>query len=1020
MPGFANLTQFDRSTADTAKNMYFQQAATDLHQASNGQYYITFDALRARVGADEETRSVVNVGLINAAYDIMNYDESDPSNPDNGWRLEGNALVPIQDKQQFFNVYTTLLSPLKNSVEGSAITFKFRNDLQFSNSNSKPISNITADLGDGVLHSIYTNGAWSTSAITINYTQTATYFQKYTITYSSGEIINTYSLVDVITPEFAMRTMTTTGNIANFSITSDYAFTGYEEGDVPVKGILDYRVFYRNGHNGKLMKPIIILDGIDFGDQRKIQQSDYANPTDTIKNLRSIYNMMEYTSNNIVENYVEDLRAKGYDVIIVNFPSDRIKNPRFAQFPLYEYNMLPLQYRFIDGGADYIERNALTFVTMLKRIDQELRNNGSNQKTIVFGPSMGGQVSRYALAWMEKNNIPHNVSLWVSMDSPHHGANIPIGLQSALYLVKEAGEAAGADFYNFSLKSPAAQQMLINQHKDSIDYKMVNGGIAYARFASNSYLNARVKEQGFNEDRGAPFYQKFYKANYSNGLPGSKGFPVNLKKITLINGYQGGNLYGSNGEQTFNARGFGYTCFIKCFAVHVMSFEAYNLGANETITKIARFKKTFNDKDIYAVNKDNRGNVDILPGSAFAAYDMVESSFTGISGIKKKWEIFIPPNPLFWVYRTAKSISNPNIEIRNNKHTASFMPSISTLGFKNPDKNWNINLDNRNEIINSIYFDDYYVPNDIQEHVQITSANVAWLNTWLDKVKDDTIPPAACPIIWSQLKLSGPRTICSQPVTYTIENIPNCANVTWTIHPDLNTINEDKKSITVQRLYPLETVMNGWIQAHIEDPNTLEATTLTKRNITIWKPGLNKTDTLIYGHLDEWGGDVRIPDELVYDHGARNIVWKASDYWEPIIQGDFYTRFSGREATGPVTISAELINSCGEATQIYRTFFKPEFPYYYIYSDSTTGKITITLNDKLKINDKSKKLPNNKDLEFDQIVILDAQRNIKYKKNLYKSTSYLIDANQIPNGIYTIQILSEGKVIEERPIRIKK
>ena len=61
----------------------------------------------------------------------------------------------------------------------------------------------------------------------------------------------------------------------------------------------------------------------------------------------------------------------------------------------------PLYYRNgkeIDGGADYIERNAMNHITLYQKLNNELIDNGSNEELVIIGPSMGGQISRYALA----------------------------------------------------------------------------------------------------------------------------------------------------------------------------------------------------------------------------------------------------------------------------------------------------------------------------------------------------------------------------------------------------------------------------------------------------------------------------------------------------------------------------------------------------------------------------------------------------------------------------------------------
>ncbi len=96
----------------------------------------------------------------------------------------------------------------------------------------------------------------------------------------------------------------------------------------------------------------------------------------------------------------------------------------------------------VDGGADYIERNAMAHIALYQKLNGSLNDNGSSEQLVIMGPSMGGQVSRYALAYMEKEfaatGLPewnHNTRLWVSVDSPHQGANIPMGGQANIFFL---------------------------------------------------------------------------------------------------------------------------------------------------------------------------------------------------------------------------------------------------------------------------------------------------------------------------------------------------------------------------------------------------------------------------------------------------------------------------------------------------------------------------------------------------------------------------------------------------------
>ena len=202
------------------------------------------------------------------------------------------------------------------------------------------------------------------------------------------------------------------------------------------------------------------------------------------------------------------LRNLGYDVVVVNHPTHWHNGIR------------------IDGGADYIERNALTHVQLYQRLIQRLNQNNSNESLVIVGPSMGGQISRYALAYMEKHNIEHRTRLWVSVDSPHLGANIPIGVQSLLHLMYNiTGSVAAGDFIEYQLNSAAARQQLIEQYANSSNEEL-----------GQIWLDGRSISQGFSQNKGRPIYLNYYNNLFQNGLQGSQGYPTLSRNIALING----------------------------------------------------------------------------------------------------------------------------------------------------------------------------------------------------------------------------------------------------------------------------------------------------------------------------------------------------------------------------------------------------------------------------------------------------------------------------------------------------
>jgi len=109
-----------------------------------------------------------------------------------------------------------------------------------------------------------------------------------------------------------------------------------------------------------------------------------------------------------------------------------------------------------DDATDHIERNAHALVALLAELSSTLPPGAT---AALVGPSMGGLVARYALAWMEAHGQPHRVRAFVSFDAPHRGANIPLGIQYWVQFF--ADQSADAAFLLSRLQTPAARQMLV-------------------------------------------------------------------------------------------------------------------------------------------------------------------------------------------------------------------------------------------------------------------------------------------------------------------------------------------------------------------------------------------------------------------------------------------------------------------------------------------------------------------------------------------------------------------------------
>src|SRR5216683_2117323 len=129
-----------------------------------------------------------------------------------------------------------------------------------------------------------------------------------------------------------------------------------------------------------------------------------------------------------------------------------------------EREAFPFISRLHERGSDliilgYDERSASILKNAEVAIECIRRAAGAPHREAdlaVGGFSMGGLITRYALAKMEEEQPPgHHTAVYFSYDSPHRGAWIPISLQAlAHYLRRVAPGMSG------QINSPAARELL--------------------------------------------------------------------------------------------------------------------------------------------------------------------------------------------------------------------------------------------------------------------------------------------------------------------------------------------------------------------------------------------------------------------------------------------------------------------------------------------------------------------------------------------------------------------------------
>ncbi|WP_419802358.1 T9SS type A sorting domain-containing protein [Mucilaginibacter sp.] len=721
----AALPIFNQNYADTSSKVHLIQAYSELFYAaySNAGMIIP-DTLSQRI-TNKLNYGIVPIGILNYRF---NYIDTTAIN-NNLLTTSGMLFYDVANRPRspYLERLVSVAAVLTDTITTNSPYFELSSSLYFNNT-SNAIANLNVDFGDGTgLHTIGLGQGTS-----INYSSSGVKTVHYYINYSNGTQVETYSTIYVnissTESRLAIKSPTPQGapTCNGFNnphdlprIIADIGFQGYEKENTTTKGEgVATIVYHTNTCDQMLRKPIIIINGFNPGSRNDITY---------------LHNNLYY--NNNLNNFGDEMLAKGYDVIFLKFPT---------------YNKNGVQ---IDGGADYIQRNAFTLITLIQKVNQILQQNGSTEKLVVIGPSMGGLISRYALKYMEDHNMPHNTRLWVSFDSPHLGANIPIGDQFALdYLGNVLHIPSAKEKINSTINSPAAKEMLLDHY-----IKPNQQPLPTPYGTRNSFM------QELN----------------------SLGFPSQLRKIALINGAGNGLTQGNFGSLNLNvaivpttltrfigtaAVGFIYRAILIKVVQAIAVAAGITLDAAKAVNMYSYFSPGYNGynkvfsgtlfgiflkRTDYGATYNNSIGLDNISGGYYNTQQQIVSGIQdGLHGAKG------------WFLRSMVYTLIP---------THSFIPAKSSLAVTN-GSNYGEDFSNRNLVTSSeTPFNTYFTPNKNENHVSLTVCSAQWLANEIDQ------QPQA-PVIATRFSVNGLASICNaQP--YSVTNLPAGSSVTWTANP---------------------------------------------------------------------------------------------------------------------------------------------------------------------------------------------------------------------------------------------
>lgn len=641
----AHVAKLTEPNEKAFNSTYYKQAFYELQRSD---YLERLPALEL---LENETKQGFAEELIPISVLISEFDVLKPEVRTNGL-LTYNSNEQYEPTSSTFDYFEThnigLVSPLIKQLKGTKINFILKSDLIF-NTTSNGISKIEANFNNQGFIKLNEN-----KKVSIDFNSLGKKEVDFRITLQNGAVYTNKVAFEL---KAKAQSLDYNQNISQrapgtvtplTSITSSLTYQGYDEIGAHA-GQGEFQIFYDN-EAGLLDKIILVCDGFDPADGRDVN---------------SIYSLLNY--GNPVENLGDNVRDLGYDIVVLNFP----------QYTRADNGTDPTD---IDGGVDYIQRNARVMMELINYLNA---NKVGNQELVIIGPSMGGLISRYALRYMEMNGMDHQTRLWLSFDSPHLGANVPIGMQHMFNYIAYDSDVADLTvraIVESMLKSPAARQMLI----DHMEGHLVSTAFDETDFDQTSSALLPT---------GHPTFRNVFQTELN-----TMGFPQNCRKIAISNGAGNGTMTGNPGLSILSGLDVpdssGFTR-----ALLDLNFTP---AANGNI-RVSRIRKqawtffwlTIGTGETNARSFSYTAGLDSAPGGLFN----LESLAAGAG-------------------------SNPTLDRFLNAMTLkvfSFIPARSSLGVTSTN-DWYANLDSSS----GSPFDAFYVPTTNEDHVTLTDNNVAF------------------------------------------------------------------------------------------------------------------------------------------------------------------------------------------------------------------------------------------------------------------------------------------------------
>ena len=386
----ASLTADNYSDITIYRNAVFAMNSARVNSAA-----VAYDA-------DLVTDSLADTSAVNLGIALFNYNYI-VSNAltDNLISYQNGKVYDVISGGVLLNPFSTsrlfIFAPSRPLITDTQVRYKFS------------LSNIVGNLSPTLIEFDAGNGSGyqtigNTFNSVISYSSVGEKELKMRVTLSGGITLEAHSKIELLSPPIA-----TASSFPAVTPTGTFTKT-YNN--------VSARVTYVAMGSGSIKKPLIFVEGFDI---------DWIN---------FFADVGEY----YVQNYYKLMFSRIFDMLFFSALDGVItlveNSSSFDDFYEFYYHTSSVRGFYDIFYVDWnnheadIRDNAQLLVMILDEING-MKDASAGRNTVV-GHSMGGLIARYALRTMETQGHPHQTDYYVSLDAPHLGVNVPLGLQYAV------------------------------------------------------------------------------------------------------------------------------------------------------------------------------------------------------------------------------------------------------------------------------------------------------------------------------------------------------------------------------------------------------------------------------------------------------------------------------------------------------------------------------------------------------------------------------------------------------------